>query len=114
VDEYCWRDVSDIPTLLFDHQEIIETALLTLRGQIYQQPIGYNLLPEKFTLPEIHALYETILGRPVDRRNFRKKLLTLGLIRQLAELKKSARTGRPSSMNSTRKLIIRPWRKAPL
>ncbi|WP_375437438.1 NUDIX domain-containing protein [uncultured Hymenobacter sp.] len=88
IDEYCWRDVSDIPSLLFDHEEIIETALLTLRGQMYQQPIGYNLLPEKFTLPEIHALYETILGRQFDRRNFRKKLLTLGLIRQLAEQKK--------------------------
>jgi 8-oxo-dGTP diphosphatase len=85
VDEYCWREVTDIPPLLFDHQEIIESALLTLRSQIYQQPIGYNLLPEKFTLPEIHALYETILGKQFDRRNFRKKLLALGLVRQLDE-----------------------------
>jgi len=88
VDEYCWRDASDIPVLQYDHNEIIDKALLTLRAQIYQQPIGYNLLPEKFTLPEIHDLYETILGKKFDRRNFRKKLLTLGLIKQLDEQRK--------------------------
>ena len=85
VDEYCWRDIGDIPALEYDHNEIIDKALLTLRAQIYQQPIGYNLLPEKFTLPEIHALYETVLGKKFDRRNFRKKLMALGLIRQLNE-----------------------------
>jgi len=85
VEEYAWCDVDAIPSLLFDHQEIIEKALLTLRDQLYQQPIGARLLPAKFTLPEIHALYETILGKPFDRRNFRKKLLALGLVRQLPE-----------------------------
>ncbi|QDA61573.1 NUDIX hydrolase [Hymenobacter jejuensis] len=88
VDGFCWLEIKEIPPLEYDHNEIIAKALATLRSQIYQQPIGYSLLPEKFTLPEIHALYETILGKQFDRRNFRKKLLTLGLIRQLDEQKR--------------------------
>jgi hypothetical protein len=52
---------------------------------LYHEPIGYNLLPDKFTLPEIHALYETILGKKLDQRNFIKKLVTLGLVRKLDE-----------------------------
>ncbi|MDO1451720.1 NUDIX domain-containing protein [Rhodocytophaga aerolata] len=84
-DDYQWWDVDDIPELLFDQKEVVEKALLTLRLQIYHQPIGYNLLPQKFTLPEIHSLYETILGKELDQRNFSKKLLTLGLIKKLDE-----------------------------
>jgi ADP-ribose pyrophosphatase YjhB (NUDIX family) len=83
--DYTWWDVNDVPELLFDQSEVVEKALLTLRLQIYHQPIGYNLLPEKFTLPEIHTLYETILGKELDQRNFSKKLLTLGLIKKLEE-----------------------------
>jgi 8-oxo-dGTP diphosphatase len=85
VQDYCWVDVNAVPALQYDHNEIIDRALATLRSQIYRQHIGHNLLPEKFTLPEVHALYEAILGRQFDRRNFRKKLLALGLIRQLEE-----------------------------
>ena len=85
VEGYCWMDIKEVPLLKYDHNEIIDKALATLRSQIYRQHIGHNLLPEKFTLPEVHALYEAILGREFDRRNFRKKLLALGLIRQLEE-----------------------------
>ncbi|WP_242917016.1 NUDIX hydrolase [Pontibacter liquoris] len=84
-DAYQWCDISELPPLLFDHNDVVEKALATLRLQIYHQPIGYNLLPEKFTLPEIHVLYETILGKELDRRNFPKKLLALGLIKKLDE-----------------------------
>ena len=84
-EDYQWWDVREIPPLLFDQNEVVEKALLTLRLQIYHQPIGYNLLPEKFTLPEIHTLYETILGKELDQRNFSKKLIALGLIRKLNE-----------------------------
>jgi 8-oxo-dGTP diphosphatase len=80
-----WCDVNEIPELLFDQNEVVEKALMTLRHQLYHQPIGYNLLPEKFTLPEIHSLYETILGKELDSRNFSKKLVTLGLIKKLDE-----------------------------
>lgn len=84
-DDYQWCDVREIPPLLFDHNEAVEKALVTLRLQIYHQPIGYNLLPDKFTLPEIHTLYETILGKQLDQRNFSKKLVALGLIKKLDE-----------------------------
>ncbi|WP_347156708.1 NUDIX hydrolase [Pontibacter chitinilyticus] len=84
-DAYHWSDISELPPLLFDHDDVVEKALSILRLQIYHQPIGYNLLPEKFTLPEIHVLYETILGKELDRRNFPKKLLALGLIKKLDE-----------------------------
>ena len=88
VDDFSWVDINHIPPLQYDHNEIIDKALTTLRSQIYLLPIGHNLLPEKFTLPEIHALYEAITGQQFDRRNFRKRLLALGLIRQLAEQRK--------------------------
>eukprot|EP01098_Paradermamoeba_levis_P016907 TRINITY_DN9401_c0_g1_i1.p1 TRINITY_DN9401_c0_g1~~TRINITY_DN9401_c0_g1_i1.p1 ORF type:complete len:259 (+),score=-28.79 TRINITY_DN9401_c0_g1_i1:68-844(+) len=83
--DYQWWDVKQVPPLLFDQNEVVDKALATLRLQIYHQPIGYNLLPEKFTLPEIHRLYETILGKELDPRNFAKKLVALGLIKKLAE-----------------------------
>lgn len=86
-DECTWHDVDAMPALVFDHNLIAAEALKALRMQIYMQPIGYNLLPKKFTLPEIHDLYETILGKALDRRNFPKKLLSLGIIKKLDEQK---------------------------
>jgi 8-oxo-dGTP diphosphatase len=86
-DECNWHDINSIPSLIFDHNEIVVEALKALRMQIYHQPIGYNLLAEKFTLPEIHDLYETILGKKLDRRNFAKKLISLGIIKKLSERK---------------------------
>jgi 8-oxo-dGTP diphosphatase len=86
-EECRWWDIHEVPDLLFDHNEMIEKALQTLRHEIYYQPIGYSLLPEKFTLPEIHDLYETILEKKLDRRNFPKKLISLGIIKKLKEQK---------------------------
>lgn len=83
--DYHWWNVGEVPNLLFGQNEVVEKALATLRLQIYHQPIGYNLLPQKFTLPEIHTLYETILGKSLDQRNFSRKLLSLGLIKKLNE-----------------------------
>lgn len=84
-DDYQWCDVGAVPPLLFDQNEVVELALTTLRHQLYHQPIGANLLPDKFTLPEIHTLYETILGKTLDQRNFSKKLVALGMIKKLDE-----------------------------
>jgi ADP-ribose pyrophosphatase YjhB (NUDIX family) len=84
-DGWQWCDIASIPALLFDHNEMTAAALKMLQLQIYHQPIGYNLLPEKFTLPEIQVLYETILGKKLDRRNFPKRLLSLGIIERLDE-----------------------------
>jgi hypothetical protein len=80
-----WYDIDDIPSLLFDHDQMVKDALQTLRSQLYYQPIVEKLLPKKFTLTEIHAVYETILGKKLDIRNFPKKLIFLGLINKLNE-----------------------------
>jgi len=83
-----WWPVSDLPPMMFDHSLIIEEALKALRLHIAHFPIGYELLPEKFTLPEIHSLYETILGKSLDDRNFSKRLMATGIIIKLNETKK--------------------------
>lgn len=71
--------------LAMDHREIIEKALLTLREKISYKPIGYNLLPEKFTLPELQKLYEALLGKPLNRGNFYRKIKNLGILKKLEE-----------------------------
>lgn len=80
-----WFDIDNLPKLDFDHDEMVKEALHTMRVQLYHYPIGYNLLPEKFTLTEIHALYETLLGKKLDISNFPKKLIALGLLKKLDE-----------------------------
>ncbi|GAB3944667.1 NUDIX domain-containing protein [Spirosoma harenae] len=84
-DECCWWDVSELPSLLYDHQQIIDVALKTLRLQLNWQPIGLNLMPEKFTIPELQRLYEVVLGRPLDARNFHKKIMGLTILTRLNE-----------------------------
>ena len=74
-----WFDIHEMPGLEFDHDEMVKEALHTMRVQLYHYPIGYNMLPEKFTLAEIHSLYETLLGKKLDISNFPKKLIALGL-----------------------------------
>jgi len=83
VEDYRWWDIQDLPHLLYDHNDMVNKALETIRLQLYHQPIGANLLPDKFTLPEIHILYETLLGKSLDRRNFPRKLFSLGLLNKL-------------------------------
>ena len=80
-----WYDIVRIPSLVFDHNQMFAEALHMLRVQLYHYPIGYNLLPKKFTLSEIHTLYETILGKKLDISNFPKKLISLGVIKKLDE-----------------------------
>lgn len=74
-----WVNLDNIGTLMLDHNEILQKALQTLRMQLTFQPIGYNLLPEKFTLSELRKLYETILGKELDRRNFQRKILAYNI-----------------------------------
>lgn len=82
-----WKKLDEINSLILDHHEIVETALEVLRLQLNNQPIGYNLLPEKFTMPELQKLYETILGKKLDRRNFQRKILSYKTLNRLGELK---------------------------
>lgn len=87
-EEAVWKNLDDIETMMLDHNLIVQKALKTLRLQISYQPIGYNLLPEKFTMPELQSLYETILGKSLDRRNFQRKMLSFEIFNKLPETKK--------------------------
>ena len=87
-DGYKWFNIHDIPEMILDHQEILGKALDNLRIQLNLQPVGYNLLPLKFTMPELQKLYETILDRKLDRRNFQRKMTGTGILKKLKETKK--------------------------
>ena len=80
-----WFPLDVIPPLAFDHDYILRMATQRLREQIHFQPIGFELLPEKFTIRELQSLYETILGINFDRRNFSKKMLHLEILNELDE-----------------------------
>ena len=81
-----WFPVADLPNLAFDHEDVLEVALKRLKGKIRYEPIGFELLPEKFPLSELQRLYETVLEHPLDKRNFRKKILGMGLLRDTDEI----------------------------
>lgn len=90
-----WFSISDVPELAFDHARILELAKDRLKGKIKYQPIGFELLPEKFTMPDLHDLYETVLQTELDDRNFRKKILGYNLLIDLKELQRGARNRAP-------------------
>lgn len=80
-----WFPLDEIPSLAFDHDYILRMATQRLREQIHFQPIGFELLPEKFTIKELQLLYEAILGINFDRRNFAKKMFHLEILTDLEE-----------------------------
>ena len=81
-----WFGVHDVPSLAFDHAEILRMALERLRGKLRYQPVGFELLPKKFTLSELQHLYELVLERTLDKRNFRKRVLTMDLLVETDEV----------------------------
>jgi 8-oxo-dGTP diphosphatase len=81
-----WFCIDDIPSLAFDHDEILNIAHERLRGKISYQPIGFELLPTKFPLRILQSVYEKILDRDLDKRNFRKKILSMGILQELDEI----------------------------
>jgi 8-oxo-dGTP diphosphatase len=91
-----WFPVADPPALAFDHDSILETALTRLRGKLRYQPVGFELLPPKFTLSQLQHLYEAVLGEELDKRNFRKKIESFDLLVPLKE--KSTGSGRPAQL----------------
>ncbi len=84
-----WFEISNLPKLGFDHGKIVKTAIQRLKGKVSYQPIGFELLDEKFTLTQLQAVYESILGTSIDKRNFRKKILGMGLLLALEEKEKN-------------------------
>lgn len=107
-DHVSWIDVDKIPQLAFDHNTIVNDALTMLRERVRHQPIGFELLPQKFTLGEMQALYEAILGERYDKANFRKRILSMGLLNDLNELQTDVphRPGRLFSFDEEKYKIL--------
>jgi len=84
--EAAWFGVDDLPKLAFDHDVIVEMAIGKLRTRVTQTPIGIELLPKKFTLTQLQRVYEKVLDREIDKRNFRKKVLATGLLIETDEV----------------------------
>jgi len=92
-----WFSVYALPPLAFDHEQIIEYALNRLRGKLDYTTIAFNLLPEQFTLRELQRVYEIIEHKPLDKRNFRKKILATGILEDTGA-KKMEGTHRPARL----------------
>ena len=92
-----WFSINEIPNLAFDHKEIIEKGLERLKAKINYQPIGFELLNTKFPFSDLENLYQTILGKKIDRRNFRKKLLSFEILQETKEVQKIG-SGRPAKL----------------
>jgi 8-oxo-dGTP diphosphatase len=96
-----WWRVSRLPPLAYDHRAVVATALARLRAKLRYTNLVYGLLPARFTLGELQAMYEAILGRVLDRRNFRKKVLSLGLLRRAPGIRRGAH--RPATLYAFRR-----------
>lgn len=94
----CWWPIDGLPPLAFDHAEIIKTGLARLRGKLRWQPIGIDLLPLTFTIPELQAVYETVLGKKLDKRNFRKRVLRYGVLVSANSVRIAGGPGRPPEL----------------
>ena len=94
--EAAWYAVDDLPPLAFDHSEIVEYALERLRNKLEYTTVGFQLLPPKFTLTELQAVYEAILGKYLDKRNFRRKMSVLKILKPLNEYRRGGQ--RPAQL----------------
>lgn len=89
-----WFALSEVPNLIFDHKQMLSLAKERLCDKVSNHPVGFELLPEKFTLPQLQTLYEAIYGFELDKRNFTRKILSLGFLKKLEEKEKeSSRKG---------------------
>ncbi len=90
-----WIEFKQLPKLAYDNNLIATEALEALRKELFIKPIGYNLLPEKFTMPELQRIYEIILDKPLTRSNFQRKMLSWGIYERLEERKEGVSHKRP-------------------
>jgi 8-oxo-dGTP diphosphatase len=96
--EAMWWPLSELPPLAFDHAEIIQVGLKRLRSKLSWQPVGIELLPEYFTLYDLQRVYESILGRKLDKRNFRKRVLSYGVLGETDRTQTTNRRGPPAKL----------------
>jgi 8-oxo-dGTP diphosphatase len=97
-EEAKWFNINTLPDLAFDHQDILNLAIDRIRAKIKYQPIGFELLDSKFPFSDLEQLYSTLLGRAIDRRNFKKKVMSLGILEKLDEKVKITGAGRPGNL----------------
>ncbi|WMJ74245.1 NUDIX domain-containing protein [Cytophagaceae bacterium ABcell3] len=97
-EDAAWFNLNKLPTLAFDHGHIIQTALERLRGKVTYEPVGFELLEPKFPFSDLEKLYMAILNRDLDRRNFKRKIMKLGVVVELDELASSEGAGRPGHL----------------
>ena len=93
-----WFNIKKLPELAFDHSEIIDSALQRLKGKLLYEPVGFELLDERFPFSELEKLYTTVLDRPIDRRNFKKKVLKFGFLDETTEKQSLEGAGRPGNL----------------
>lgn len=96
--DVAWFDAAKLPKLAFDHQQIIDTALKRLQGKIVYEPIGFELLDKKFPFSDLEKLYQTVLNRSIDRRNFKKKVIKFGFLEETNEKQQLEGAGRPGNL----------------
>lgn len=102
-EEAQWFSIAALPDLAFDHKLILETALKRLQNKLTYQPIGFDLLPKEFLFSDLENLYCTLLNKEIDRRNFRKKILSFGIIEETDKFS-SKKNGRPAKLFKFNKL----------
>lgn len=98
-DEIAWFSVRSLPKLAYDHREIISTSFKRLQAKLEYTNIVFSLLPKDFTLSEMQIVYESILGKTIDKRNFRKKILSLGIVKSTGS-KRAGEANRPAKLYS--------------
>ena len=93
-----WFNIKKLPVLAFDHKMILQTAIERVRAKVRYQPIGFELLDKKFSFPDLEKMYAALLDKELDRRNFTKKILSLGLLEDTGELAPATGAGRPGKV----------------
>jgi len=102
-DKVQWYKIDAIPSLAFDHNLIVEKAILRLKAKLTYEPIGFDLLPKEFLFSDLENLYCTILEKEIDRRNFRKKILSYGFLEETEKFS-PIKSGRPAKLFRFNKL----------
>jgi 8-oxo-dGTP diphosphatase len=96
--DVAWFNIKKLPQLAFDHKEILSAAHERLKNKMLYQPVGFELLEEKFPFSELEKLYMAVLDRPIDRRNFKKKVIKFGFLEETAEKQSLDGAGRPGNL----------------
>lgn len=106
-----WFNINELPNLAFDHDKIIDVAFNRLRTKVQYEPIGFELLGKKFPFSDLEELYNSLLESPIDRRNFKKKVMSYGIIEELNEYAEQKGAGRPAKLFKFNKAIYEQLQK---